>query len=519
VTAPAPAVTAGPSARRAPHLLALAAIVLAGALPRFWRLALPGLTSDEAFSWRLTGYPIGEMLRRAALDVHPPLFYLALSAWRTGAGESVVALRGFSVLMGLIAIALVWLLVEEAARLDVVAASQDDRTRVRAGTAAFLAAAATAVHATQVLQSRNARMYALGTVLAAASAWTILRAMRAGDRRLAWWALWGLIAAAAVETHYYLAFTIAAEVGWAAVEIARGRAGLVRWRELVTAAIVGGVALAPWAPAFWRQARQVRAEYWIPPATTSGLADGIARWALGLDAGRAALPIALLVVASLAACLGTGRVARFFVLQAAAPWILGLAISAVSGRPIVLDRYMLFAQLFLLAAWSVVIARVPSSIPRTAAAAALLGVLLAGLAGVLRAFPVDPPAMANAARFLKRQAGAQDLVVVESPRALNKMRYYAGQAGGERLDIRCALPERIPLSPHVSHVVSLADGDSIAAGSEFTAGGDTVWIGREATAPPAAAPPGWTITYARLFEGGEDTRFGLVRYQRAATPR
>ena len=111
------------------------------------------------------------------------------------------------------------------------------------------------------------------------------------------------------------------------------------------------------------------------------------------------------------------------------------------------------------------------------------------------------------------------MIVVASPRALNKLRYYAGQAGGQSLDIRCALPERVPLSPHVSHVVSLAEGDAVAAGSEFTAGRDTVWMGGETTAPPAAASPAWTITYARVFEGGEATRFTLARYQRAAAAR
>jgi len=148
---------------------AMAAIALAGFAARAWRLALPGLTSDEAFSWRLTRYPAGEMLHRAALDVHPPLYYLTLKAWLIALGEAPAVLRGFSVLMGVVAIVLVFLLVQEAARLE------DGEGRP----AALLAAALLALHATQVLQSRNARMYALGTVLSVLSAWLVLRARRA----------------------------------------------------------------------------------------------------------------------------------------------------------------------------------------------------------------------------------------------------------------------------------------------------------------------------------------------------
>jgi mannosyltransferase len=498
------------TSQRVRFIVLVVTLVVAGVVPRAWRLDTPGLTSDEAFSWRLTGYPTGEMLRRATLDVHPPLFYLVLGGWRRAFGDGVAALRGLSVAMGLLAIAIVFVLVQEAMRLDEKGGGGTDV----AGRAAALAAAFTTVQATQVLQSRNARMYALGTVLAVLSAWILLRAMRAAPRRAGWWVLWGLAAAAAVATHYYLAFTIAAEAVWAAWP-ARTRPRWAHLRGLALGIGVAMAALAPWSGAFWRQARQVRAEYWIPPATPTVLREGLARWALGLDPGRAALPLALVVVASLVAAVLAGRAGRVFALLAAAPWVLGLALSEVAGRPLVLERYMLFAQPFLFCAWAVAIASVARPITRMAVGTALVLALVPGLVSIVATYPADPPALSAAARFLKRQAGAGDLVVVESPRALNKLRYYARQAGGERLDIRCALPERVPLSPHVSHVVSLAEGDSVPAEAVFASGPATIWLGHESTAPPAPAPAGWSITYARIFEGGEETRFALARYQRA----
>jgi hypothetical protein len=173
---------------------------------------------------------------------------------------------------------------------------------------------------------------------------------------------------------------------------------------------------------------------------------------------------------------------------------------------------------FLLCAWAVTVTRIG---PRALAASAALAIVLllgAGLAITMRRLPADPPALALAARSLKRQAGAGDLVVVESPRVLNKLRYYASQLGADTLRVRAALPERVPLPPYVSHVVSLGAGDAVDADTVFAAGTDTVWVGRESTSPPTPPPAGWTITFARVFEGGEDTRFTLARYQRTETP-
>ena len=131
------------------ELAGLGAVVLVGFLPRAWRLGRPGLTSDEAFSWRLTRYGLGEMLRRAAEDVHPPLYYVLLKPWLAMWGDAPEALRGLSLVLGLLVVPLAFVLVREAARLD----EPELARRVRAG--ALLAALLAALHATQVLQSRN----------------------------------------------------------------------------------------------------------------------------------------------------------------------------------------------------------------------------------------------------------------------------------------------------------------------------------------------------------------------------
>jgi hypothetical protein len=448
------------------------------------------------------------MIRRAAEDVHPPLYGLVLKVWLAAWGDSPEALRGLSVVFGVAVIPLAVLLVREAALLDPPALA----ARLRAG--AWLAGVVVALHATQIVQSRNARMYALGMALGVASAYLLLRARRAVRGRWAWWAAWGAAAAAAIGAHYYLLFTVAAQAGWALVP-RRGERSPIR--EMLAA---GGVALlvfGPWMPVFWRQTRRVQAAFSLGLPTAASLAQAVARWATGVAVTDWAPLIAALALLSLLVALRVGRAGRFLAAQALAPWALGLGVSVVSGRPLFLERYMVFGQAFLLCVWVVELAAVGRSTVRAAAAATLVVGLGVGLLATVRSYPDQPPAMAAAARFLRRNARG-DLVVVDSPRALNKLRYYARQANAEDLDIRCALPERKPLTRYVSHEISLAPGDAVPTDGVFTSSATTVWRGRESTAPPEPAPAGWTITYVRMLEGGEGTRFGLVRYQRAGAP-
>src|SRR5262245_16564124 len=82
------------------HLILLGALVLIGLGIRGHDLSARSLWFDEAFCWRLTEFPIPEMIRRVGLDNHPPLYFLLLKGWTSVFGESTMALRSLSVLLG-----------------------------------------------------------------------------------------------------------------------------------------------------------------------------------------------------------------------------------------------------------------------------------------------------------------------------------------------------------------------------------------------------------------------------------
>src|SRR5581483_4580543 len=72
------------------------------------RLALPPLTSDEAFSWRLTTYSVPELLGHMPGDAHPPLHYFFLKGWVILFGDSPFALRSLSVVFALASIVVLY---------------------------------------------------------------------------------------------------------------------------------------------------------------------------------------------------------------------------------------------------------------------------------------------------------------------------------------------------------------------------------------------------------------------------
>ena len=89
-------------------LLALILALAAGL--RFFRIDAQSLWNDEGNSARLAERSPALIIDGAAGDIHPPLYYLALSAWRSAFGPGEAALRGLSAVMGVIVVAFVFLL-------------------------------------------------------------------------------------------------------------------------------------------------------------------------------------------------------------------------------------------------------------------------------------------------------------------------------------------------------------------------------------------------------------------------
>ena len=130
-------------------------------------------------------------------DTSPPLYYLLLSAWTRAAGTSDAALRLFSVLFSLACFPVLWSL---ARRLG--------------GPAAPVPTCALFSFSTvSVFYSTEGRMYSLMWFWVLAALWLALALRRRGSRP-GLLALWVVVGAAGLLTHYFFVFVWAAAYLW-----------------------------------------------------------------------------------------------------------------------------------------------------------------------------------------------------------------------------------------------------------------------------------------------------------------
>jgi 4-amino-4-deoxy-L-arabinose transferase-like glycosyltransferase len=251
-------------AREHPATTAWAAVGALTALALALRVALvhESLFGDELFLYAIVH---DHSLGQAMTIVHdtektPPLFFLM--AWvidRVGGAPELIRLP--SVIAGAACVPLTYLI-----------------GRRTVGRAAALAAATwLAISAFQLVYGTEARAYSLVTALVLGSTLALLNAVDGRDRR--WWALYGLLALAAIYTHYIAALVLLPQAAWA----------LWTHRETLREHLIvsGLIALAylPWLPSFLVQrdhsAAEARRISIISPVNLDTVPETLARAVLG----------------------------------------------------------------------------------------------------------------------------------------------------------------------------------------------------------------------------------------------
>ncbi len=196
---------------------------------------------DEAYSILLAKQSVPQLLHLAAIDTHPPLYYLLLKGWASMFGWSELALRSLSVLAMGAAAFLAGMLVKRlfGARIALVA-------MIFIVLSPFL-----------MRYGFEIRMYSIGSLIGIAATYTLILALDAKKKtqRLWLYAAYAVLVAAGVYTLYYTALLWMAHVVWLAWMHWQSKRS---FRELVRApwlmACVGAVVLfLPWLPAFLKQ--------------------------------------------------------------------------------------------------------------------------------------------------------------------------------------------------------------------------------------------------------------------------
>ena len=94
-----------------PYFLLFSILALAAAL-RFYALTASSLWSDEGNTWALMGRSFAQIAKDAAADIHPPGYYWLLKVWTLAWGESALALRSFTAVLGVVLVLLVYAIVQ-----------------------------------------------------------------------------------------------------------------------------------------------------------------------------------------------------------------------------------------------------------------------------------------------------------------------------------------------------------------------------------------------------------------------
>jgi mannosyltransferase len=291
---------------RSSHLVPVAALTALGAALRLPTLDRQSLWLDELVTASLLDRGLGDVLAEIPrTEATPFVYYVVAWVWGSAFGLGEIGLRSLSALAGVATIPVVY-------AAGVVLVSR------RAG---LVAAALVAANPFLVWYSQEARSYALLVLLGAGSVLAFGQALRGSRRSLA---VWAVLSALAIATHYFALFIVAAEAVWLLARLpARGR--------VVLASLVPGATFLAHVPLVLAQRDNAEA------VSGSGLTARIAGTPKNLAVGYS-FPVealgsalaALLLLAGAALVTRAGPAARRGAVVAGS-----LAVAAI-GTPIVL---------------------------------------------------------------------------------------------------------------------------------------------------------------------------------------
>ncbi|UCC64482.1 MAG: glycosyltransferase family 39 protein [Anaerolineae bacterium] len=205
-------------------ILVIGVCLLAFAL-RLHRLPEPLLRWDEGWTIAHGRLPWRELIRIAALEWHPPLFYALFKVWQSLAGQMGYTVRFLAVLAGVLTVPLTY----AAAHVW-----------VRNRRLALLAACYAAVAPLLVYYGQVNRMYAWTPVGTLVATWALLEATATPRAQLQRAIVSGLTTALALFLLYYTVWPLIALYAYALAIRPR------RWRRTIISGLVALAVFAPW---------------------------------------------------------------------------------------------------------------------------------------------------------------------------------------------------------------------------------------------------------------------------------
>ena len=321
---------------------------LGGILAIFSGVALGNMTRwsiwfDEAFSAYLTRFDLLQITQFTAQDVHPPVYYWLLKIWTEVFGSSLLSVRSLSLFCALIGLVGLYFVVRYLMKSKLY------------GLAAVIAAALTP---TLVRFTDEARMYTLVFAIVMWATYVLLRAVETNRRWL--WALYGVLLAVGMLTHYFTAMAWLAHWVWRYFEKRSGRVRKFFAREWVLSHVLSLILFAWWLPMLISQFAGVQAGFWIPPVTPSSPVDYLTDALFYRDTDQLAgwgafVAFAVFALAAIVVWRGWPVLvkrarkggASLIASLALAPPVILMLLSMPPLKSAFISRYVLYAQVML----------------------------------------------------------------------------------------------------------------------------------------------------------------------------
>jgi len=218
-----------------------AAIVLLAFVLRIYRIQVQSIWWDEGISVHLARLDPLTILSARAGSQHPPLYYLLLQCWTKVGGFSEFSVRFFSLLSGVVLIALVYRVMG----------------RVFDRLTALVSMLIVALNPAYVIYSQEARVYIILPLAFLFIVSNLHRLARGEFRPKDWWSL-ALWEAVSLYLHYFSLFSIVCVNCFIALLWWRRR-DQVDLRRWIVSQFMVGLALLPWGvtvATHWEQASQ-----------------------------------------------------------------------------------------------------------------------------------------------------------------------------------------------------------------------------------------------------------------------
>ena len=420
--------------KRFPSMILLPCIVILAAILRCLHLTDRSVWFDESSSWRTIQFPFFEMFSRISQNVHPPLYYIILKIWRGLFGDSVLMLRGLSVLFAVMSLLLLY-------RLTLRLFSEDlyqNNTKSAAWGIACMASLLFAISVFQIRQAWEMRMYSMGVFLTLLSTNLLYDAIFSDVHKKRNWIFYGVTAALCLYTHYATLFSLIGQFTFVTIvlfrdiPLKRGDQLLLPDFRLPCYAYGLSVLLfLPWFGVFLRQRAMVKDSWWDAPFQWSDAPSTLFQTIVPSQCYD--IPFFVAVVFLVFLTISFAYAVYRFALRGWLLFCVGLipfgmiVLQSIVSTNLMTDRYLIFQQPFYLIALASVSTLVKGDVVKV-----VLGIAVA--VGGLDAYYSyqekldinNHPGARGTVAFLQRERKEGDIVLVSNPLLYFPIRVYDG---------------------------------------------------------------------------------------------